>query len=117
MRKVALQSIGASLVTLPHLLDRIRDLKPDVRVVAFEMLESKVDLQSLTIKQRNNVLHYGLRDRDEGTHTELICAITIITVTPYDTTESLSATTAALPAFCTCKIRYLSCNYSINLSS
>lgn len=65
VRLVALKSIGLSRHTLPHVLRRARDVRPDVRAAVYGAIGAKLDTKWLSIAQRVGLLRDGLRDRDE----------------------------------------------------
>ena len=52
-------------MTLPHILERTRDVDEHVRRAAYKFLAEKVHIKSLTISQREGVLKRGLGDRNE----------------------------------------------------
>jgi Chromosome condensation complex Condensin, subunit G len=62
VRRSVLSCVGRSSVTLPHILERTRDVKDTVRRHAYVVL-SKISIRSLTIKQRERLLREGLMDR------------------------------------------------------
>lgn len=49
---------------LPFLIARVRDIKPEVRVAAFEHLAKDVDVRHLSPDQRCTILQHGINDRD-----------------------------------------------------
>ena len=63
VRKVVLASMAVSEFTLPDILVHTRDTTDAVRRTAYLVLASKVPMASLSIAQRCQVLHRGLRDR------------------------------------------------------
>lgn len=66
VRKAVLENIAISKVTLPHIIERTRDSKDDVRQAAYEKLASQVPMKKLTIAQRISLLKHGLFDRNEN---------------------------------------------------
>ncbi|GFG28408.1 hypothetical protein Cfor_11336 [Coptotermes formosanus] len=64
VRRSVLSCIGLSNITLPHILERTRDVKDTVRRHAYVVL-TKISIRSLTIKQRERLLREGLKDRSE----------------------------------------------------
>ncbi|UPR02246.1 subunit 3 of nuclear condensin complex [Chloropicon primus] len=63
VRKVVLASIAVSTHTLKSIFMHTRDTCDSVRRTAYLVLASKVPMSALTIKQRNDALRRGLRDR------------------------------------------------------
>lgn len=63
VRKAVLSNIGMSKHTLQLVLDRTRDVKPDVRRQAFLVLCKKVNIKVLSISKRMELLRQGLKDR------------------------------------------------------
>lgn len=61
---MVLQNIEITKITLPKIIERIRDEKEDVRLLAFSLLQ-KVPMKKLLIAQRVNIIKNGLLDRDE----------------------------------------------------
>jgi len=66
VRRTIVRCIGATRVTLPHILERTRDTDEHVRRAAYKFLSEKVHIKSLTIGQREGVLQRGLGDRGEA---------------------------------------------------
>ncbi|XP_076666914.1 chromosome associated protein G [Andrena cerasifolii] len=64
VRRAALMSMGKNQQTLQIALRRTRDVDEGVRKMAYEFI-SKVTVRSLTIKQRDQLLNDGLKDRSE----------------------------------------------------
>jgi len=62
VRRSVLSCVGRSSITLPHILERTRDVKDTVRRHAYVVL-TKISIRSLTIKQRERLLREGLMDR------------------------------------------------------
>jgi condensin complex subunit 3 len=62
VRRSVLNCIGRTNITLPHILERTRDIKDTVRRHAYDVL-TKLTIRSLTIKQRERLLREGLKDR------------------------------------------------------
>ena len=63
VRRTIVRCIGPTKLTLPHVLERCRDVDPQVRREAFKYIAEKVHIKSLTIAQREQVLKRGLNDR------------------------------------------------------
>lgn len=66
VRRTIVRCIGATRLTLPHILERTRDTDEHVRRAAYKFLAEKVHIKSLTIGQREGVLGRGLGDRSEA---------------------------------------------------
>lgn len=64
VRKVILSAIAKNQKALPIVLKRTRDVDEIVRKMAFAFI-SKITVRSLTIKQREDLLNDGLKDRSE----------------------------------------------------
>ncbi|XP_069689103.1 condensin complex subunit 3 isoform X2 [Periplaneta americana] len=64
VRRSVLNCIGRTNVTLPHILERTRDVKDTVRRHAYYLL-TKLNIRSFTIRQRERLLREGLKDRSE----------------------------------------------------
>lgn len=64
VRRAALMSMGKNQQTLQIALRRTRDVDEGVRKMAYEFI-SKVTVRSLTIRQRDQLLNDGLKDRSE----------------------------------------------------
>jgi len=65
VRRTIVRCIGATKLTLPHVLERTRDTDEHVRRAAYKFIAEKVHIKSLTIGQREGVLKRGLGDRSE----------------------------------------------------
>ena len=63
VRKVVLASLAVSTHTLKSIFMHTRDTCDSVRRTAYLVLASKVPMSALSIKQRNDALRRGLRDR------------------------------------------------------
>lgn len=66
VRLVALKSVGLSRHTLPHIIQRARDVKPEVRKATYAVVGAKLDPKWLSIAQRVALLRDGLRERDDA---------------------------------------------------
>ncbi|XP_015175226.1 PREDICTED: condensin complex subunit 3-like [Polistes dominula] len=64
VRKAVLRSMAKNQKTLYAALSRIRDVNYIVRKMAYDFI-SKVTIRSLKIKQRNQLLNEGLKDRSD----------------------------------------------------
>lgn len=62
VRRCALQNIAASLVSLPYIVERTRDVKDTIRKTAYSVLAKKFTIQNLSISQRIQLLKDGLND-------------------------------------------------------
>uniref|UniRef100_A0A8C5I9J3 Nuclear condensin complex subunit 3 C-terminal domain-containing protein n=1 Tax=Gouania willdenowi TaxID=441366 RepID=A0A8C5I9J3_GOUWI len=62
VRRAVLSCIAMSPLTLPKVLKRTRDIKENVRKLAYQVLADKVHIKALTIAQRVALLQQGLRD-------------------------------------------------------
>ncbi|KAF3852102.1 hypothetical protein F7725_005457 [Dissostichus mawsoni] len=65
VRRAVLSCIAMSPRTLPKVLKRTRDIKENVRKLAYQVLADKVHIKALTIAQRVTLLQQGLRDTSE----------------------------------------------------
>lgn len=63
VRKAVLLNIAITSLTLKHILRRIRDSSDSVRATAFRVLSEKVDVRSLSIKQKVSLVSAGNGDR------------------------------------------------------
>ena len=66
VRRTIVRCIGATKLTLKHILERTMDIDEHVRRAAYKFLAEKVHIKSLTIFQREGVLKRGLGDRNEN---------------------------------------------------
>ena len=51
---------------MPEILKRTRDIAPEVRKHTFQVLQTKLNMRSLSIQQRVSLLEMGLTDREEA---------------------------------------------------
>lgn len=65
VRRAVLSCIAMSPLTLPKVIKRTRDIKENVRVLAYQVLADKVHIKALTIAQRVSLLQLGLHDTSE----------------------------------------------------
>ena len=63
VRKAILTNIAITAPTLRQILHRIRDSNDNVRAAAFRVLSEKVDVRSLSLKQKVSVVSTGNGDR------------------------------------------------------
>lgn len=76
VRKAALQAVAVTDTTLPFVVRRTRDIRPDVRRVAFVILARKVNPFDVEVIDRVAVLRAGLSDRDSGVRK--VCTDTLL---------------------------------------
>ena len=60
VRKAILSEICLSPFTLPHIIDRTRDLADEVRAEAYKIIGDRISVKALTIQQRIELLVSGL---------------------------------------------------------
>jgi hypothetical protein len=65
VRIAAIECILPSKLSLSHLIDRLGDVKTEVRLAATQKLLDMVEINHLTQKQRGIVIKYALNDREE----------------------------------------------------
>ncbi|XP_034544022.1 condensin complex subunit 3 [Notolabrus celidotus] len=73
VRRAVLSCIAMSPRTLPKVLKRTRDIKENVRKLAYQVLSDKVHIKALTIAQRVGLLQQGLRDTSEAVR-DVVCS-------------------------------------------
>ncbi|XP_069024350.1 condensin complex subunit 3 [Embiotoca jacksoni] len=73
VRRAVLSCIAMSPLTLPKVLRRTRDIKENVRKLAYQVLAEKVHIKALTIAQRVVLLRQGLKDTSEAVR-EVVCS-------------------------------------------
>eukprot|EP00514_Thraustochytrium_sp_LLF1b_P009917 CAMPEP_0184543104 /NCGR_PEP_ID=MMETSP0199_2-20130426/2681_1 /TAXON_ID=1112570 /ORGANISM="Thraustochytrium sp., Strain LLF1b" /LENGTH=941 /DNA_ID=CAMNT_0026937087 /DNA_START=84 /DNA_END=2906 /DNA_ORIENTATION=+ len=76
VRKAVLSTVMVTKSSLPHIVQRTRDSKDDVRAVAFQVLGKRVHLKKLSIAQRATLLNDGLKDRSAAVRdacTKMLC--------------------------------------------
>ncbi|XP_070837407.1 condensin complex subunit 3 [Chaetodon trifascialis] len=73
VRRAVLSCIAMSPRTLPKVLKRTRDIKENVRKLAYQVLAEKVHIKALSIAQRVSLLQQGLRDTSEAVK-EVVCS-------------------------------------------
>ena len=66
VRRAIVRCIGATRVTLPHVLKRTLDVDEKVRKAAYKFIADKVHIKSLTISRREEIVRRGLTDRNEN---------------------------------------------------
>ena len=64
VRVAATELVSITKVTLPLLVDRVKDIKAEVRVAAINHLAKDVDVRHLTASYRATIVRFGLNDRD-----------------------------------------------------
>ncbi|XP_029007858.1 condensin complex subunit 3 [Betta splendens] len=73
VRRAVLSCIAMSPKTLPKVLKRTRDIKENVRKLAYQVLADKVHIKALTIAQRVSLLQQGLRDTSVAVR-DVVCS-------------------------------------------
>ncbi|CAJ1052232.1 condensin complex subunit 3 [Xyrichtys novacula] len=73
VRRAVLSCIAMSPQTLPKVLKRTRDIKENVRKLAYQVLADKVHIKALTIAQRVSLLQQGLHDTSEAVK-DVVCS-------------------------------------------
>ncbi|XP_057699600.1 condensin complex subunit 3 isoform X1 [Corythoichthys intestinalis] len=73
VRRAVLSCVAMSPRTLPKVLKRTRDVKENVRKLAYQVLADKVHVKALSIAQRVSLLEQGLNDISEGVR-EMVCS-------------------------------------------
>lgn len=67
MRKAALCNIELTPATIPHVVERLRDVDPNIRKYVFRKSLVEIgDMRVFGIDDRERILELGLRDRDAG---------------------------------------------------
>ncbi|XP_071359364.1 condensin complex subunit 3 [Trachinotus anak] len=75
VRRAVLSCIAMSPRTLPKVLKRTRDIKENVRKLAYQVLADKVHIKALTIAQRVSLLQQGLHDTSEAVREVVGCRL------------------------------------------
>ncbi|TKS68157.1 Condensin complex subunit 3 [Collichthys lucidus] len=73
VRRAVLSCVAMSPRTLPKVLKRTRDIKENVRKLAYQVLADKVHIKAMTIAQRVSLLQEGLHDPSEAVR-EVVCS-------------------------------------------
>ncbi|XP_008315148.1 condensin complex subunit 3 [Cynoglossus semilaevis] len=73
VRRAVLSCIAMSPRTLPKVLKRTRDIKENVRKLAYQVIAEKVHIKALTIAQRVSLLQQGLQDASKVVK-EVVCS-------------------------------------------
>ncbi|KAM4584418.1 condensin complex subunit 3 isoform 2-T2 [Odontesthes bonariensis] len=73
VRRAVLSCVAMSPRTLPKVLKRTRDIKENVRKLAYQVLAEKVHIKALTIAQRVGLLQQGIHDTSEAVR-EVVCS-------------------------------------------
>ncbi|KAM9857531.1 condensin complex subunit 3 [Aulostomus maculatus] len=73
VRRAVLSCIAMSPRTLPKVLKRTRDVKENVRKLAYQVLAEKVHVLALTIAQRVSLLQQGLHDTSVAVR-DVVCS-------------------------------------------
>ena len=66
VRRTIVRCIGATKLSLKHILERTRDIDEHVRRAAFKFMAETVHIKVKTISQREGVLKRGLGDRNDN---------------------------------------------------
>ena len=66
VRRTIIKCIGATRLTLPHVVRRTLDVDERVRRLAYKFIADKIHIKSLTIAQREEIVRRGLTDRNEN---------------------------------------------------
>ena len=66
VRRTIIKCIGATRLTLPHVVRRTLDVDERVRRLAYKFIADKIHIKSLTIAQREEIVKRGLNDRNEN---------------------------------------------------
>ena len=66
VRRTIIKCIGATRLTLPHVVRRTLDVDERVRRLAYKFIADKIHIKSLTIAQREEIVKRGLTDRNEN---------------------------------------------------
>ena len=66
VRRTIVRCIGATKLSLKHILERTRDIDEHVRRAAFKFMAETVHIKLKTISQREGVLKRGLGDRNDN---------------------------------------------------
>ena len=66
VRRTIIKCIGATRLTLPHVVRRTLDVDERVRRLAYKFIADKIHIKSLTIAQREEIVIRGLTDRNEN---------------------------------------------------
>ncbi|XP_053712773.1 condensin complex subunit 3-like [Synchiropus splendidus] len=73
VRRAVLSCIAMSPCTLPKVIKRTRDVKENVRKLAYQVLAEKVHIKALSIAQRVSLLQHGLHDTSEAVR-DMVCS-------------------------------------------
>ncbi|PRP79977.1 hypothetical protein PROFUN_05953 [Planoprotostelium fungivorum] len=65
VRRAVLNSMGTTKRTVGHIIRRTKDTNEAVRIQAYTILKSKVNIKVLSISQRSELIDNGLKDRSE----------------------------------------------------
>lgn len=60
-----MRCIGATKLTLSHVLKRTLDVDENVRKAAYKFIADKVHIRSMTISKREEIVRRGLTDRND----------------------------------------------------
>lgn len=65
-RAVAVECISITSKTLPHIIDRVKDVNQEVRLAALQHLHKDVNVRHLSQPMRDVIIKHGLNDRDDA---------------------------------------------------
>ena len=91
IRIAVLENCYLDGITLPHIIERVKDAHPDVRSATYRLLQERVKITKLRVGQRALILQYGLNDRNDevrGAATALV--LTWLQQYDYDVPRVLS---------------------------
>lgn len=66
VRVAAVEKVNVCKASLPDLMERVKDVAPEVRIATYQRLASTAEIRHLRIPMRASVVQYGLKDRDES---------------------------------------------------
>jgi len=66
VRRAVLQNLSVQINGLRKMLERARDTDPTVRRIVYNKILPQIDFRQLSLVEREKLLRWGLRDRDEG---------------------------------------------------
>jgi hypothetical protein len=72
VRRTALKNLVTNRHTLQAIIDRVRDVSPEVRAESFKVITSNMRMKTLSIGQRVFLVESGLRDRDPNVRKECV---------------------------------------------
>jgi len=63
VRKEAVKRVILTRSSLPYILEKIKDVKEEVRIAGYEKIFSEISIKQFSIKQRVNIIKTGLQER------------------------------------------------------